>query len=332
MAQLDNQAPRNPSLVRKVTWTMLSGFIAFSSSALLDNVLNISLADQLVLTAITGGVALLIQYLADFEQRLRGSEEYLRGSVSELQNSIQQGFAGVSEATALMEDLERSALPKDALKQVVRRTALITGSTSALVRGLAESEIERISGTLRALGDGHEVFYEGEDRELLLSLARRATTSILATSWATVSTHGAGFEAGFWLTDLGGRYLDLQRAAHRRRVMNKRIFIYEAPDIIESQDFKHILAMQQSAGVEVRLLGGGPLPPDGSVTDFVLFDGEVSYDTTPVTRGGPYAAPWLLTTRLVLDREKVRNRILRFEELWDAATEPPDLARSLPKP
>ena len=42
------------STVRKVGWTILTGFVAFSGSALLDNVLHVSLADQMLLTVITG--------------------------------------------------------------------------------------------------------------------------------------------------------------------------------------------------------------------------------------------------------------------------------------
>jgi hypothetical protein len=297
--------------IGKMAWSILTGFVAFAGSALLDNVLRVSLADQLVLTFITGGVTLLVQYLAEFEQRLR-----------DVRDTVQRGFAGVSEATTLMDDIERSALRKESLKNVIRRAGHVTSTTRPLVRAVADSEIERLSETLQALADGHEYFYDGEDRELLLALARNAQTSIIATSWATESANGAGFEAGFWLTDLGGRYLDLQRSALRRGVSIRRIFIYDSPDLITSDELTRILAMQHSAGVEVRLLGGGPLPPSGAIADFVIFDEEISYDTTPVTRGGGAAAPWLLNTRLVFNEEIVRNRTIRFQELWEAAALP----------
>ncbi|GAA3397590.1 hypothetical protein [Cryptosporangium minutisporangium] len=321
-ATLDADTPRTLTFARRLGWSALSGFVAFAGSALLDDALKVSIADQLVLTVLAGGVTLLVQYLAEFERRLSQSAAYQRAILTELHSAIAEGFAGVSDATALVEHLERSAIPKEPLRQAIWRTGLITTSTKPLVRAIACSELERVSDVLQSLADGHEVFYEGEDRELLLALTRRATKSILATSWATVSTHGLGFEAGFWMNDLGGRYLDLQRTAIRRGVTIKRLFIYETPDLINSDVHKRIIAMHFNAGIEVKVLGAGPIPPDGSISDFVLFDDEVSYDTTPVTRGEASSAPWLLTTRLVLSDEVVHDRIVRFQGLWDAATHP----------
>src|SRR5690242_8485255 len=116
-----------------MAWSILTGFVAFAGSALLDNVLRVSLADQLVLTFITGGVTLLVQYLAEFEQRLR-----------DVRDTVQRGFAGVSEATTLMDDIERSALRKESLKNVIRRAGHVTSTTRPLVRAVADSEIERL--------------------------------------------------------------------------------------------------------------------------------------------------------------------------------------------
>lgn len=149
---------------------MLTGFVAFAGSALLDNGLRVSLADQLVLTFITGGVTLLVQYLAEFEQRLRETQRYQRRLLDELRDTVQRGLAGVSEATTLMDDIERSALRKESLTDAIRRAGHVTTTTKPLLPAVADSE----------------------------------------------SANGPGFEAGFWLTDLGGRYLDLQRSALRR--------------------------------------------------------------------------------------------------------------------
>ncbi len=321
-AELDGDAPRSIPFARKIGWTVLTGFVAFAGSALLDNVLEVSLADQLVLTFITGGVTLLVQYLSDFEQRLRESERYQRQMLDELHNNVQRGFAGVSEATILMEDIERSALQKESLKNVIRRASHLTSTAKPLLRGLADSEIERLAGTLQSLADGHEVFYDGEDREFLLALTRKAATSIMAMSWATATANGTGFEAGFWLSDLGGRYFDLQREALRRGVSIKRIFVVEARDLIRSDPLKRVVATQQRAGVEVKLLESGLLPPSDSVGDFVIFDEEVAYITTPVARGGAAASPWLLNTRLAFDDEVIHYRMVRFDEFWDTPIHP----------
>lgn len=320
--EFEGSLPESSPLPQKIGWTVLSGFVAFSGSALFDQVLHISIAEQLVLTFITGGVTLLVQYLADFEKQLRQTQRQHRDVLSRLNVAISQGFAGVNEATALLDDIEQSALNKDSVKRAVRAAGLFTVSTGSLARAIAESEVDRLSDTLRALASGHELFYEGEDRELLLALTRKCTTSIMATSWATKSPHGMGFEAGFWLNDLGGRYLMLQRMALRRGVNIKRVFIYETPDLIESDAIQRILAMQQSAGIEVRTVGGGMVSPDGSIADFIVFDEQISYETTPVTRGETSTAPWLLTTRLAMEEETVRSRVVRYHDLWEQASEP----------
>jgi hypothetical protein len=316
---LGGNAPQTGPLVRKIGWTMLTGFVAFAGSTLLDNVLRVSLADQLVLTFITGGVTLVVQYLADFEERLRETQRYQRHLLDELRETVQRGFAGVSEATTLMEDIERSALSKEWLTITIRRSGNITASVTPLLRAIAESEIVRLSKTLQALGDGHELLYDGEDRELLLALTRHAKTSIVATTWAIDGPGGPDFEAGFWYQDLGGRYLELQRAAVRRGVSVRRIFVYESDDVIEQNALQRVLAMQQRAGIEVRLLGSEPTAPGEPSPDFVLFDGEVCYDTNQVTRGSPVSAPWLLTTRVIFDETEVGHRAIRFDELWEAA-------------
>jgi hypothetical protein len=319
-------------LARKIGWTLLAGFIGFAGSALLDNVLHVSLADQLILTVVIGGVTLLVQYLAEFEHRLNESERVQRETLEDLRVLIRQGFESVNEATGLMADIDRSAGRRDLLKQVIRRSAHIAPTALPLAQSLAHSETRRLAETLQSLSDGHEVFYDGEDREFLLALARGIKVSLLATSWATISAQNVGFEAGFWLTDLGARYLDLQRMAVGRGVVIQRVFIVESPTLRSNPELIQILAMQRSAGIEVRLVDGA-VAADGGLTDFVIFDEQICYDTTPVTRREAPGAPWRLTTRLVLNEETVRHRMERFRELWSMATLPegrPDVGEDGP--
>ena len=88
-----------------------------------------------------------------------------------------------------------------------------------------------------------------------------------------------GFEAGFWFSDLGARYLDLQRAAVRRGVAVRRIFIIESPTLMTNPELRRILEMQRSTGVEVRLIDSSEAAQDGGLSDFVIFDEQIS--TTP---------------------------------------------------
>jgi hypothetical protein len=304
-------------LLRKIGWASLTGFISFAGSGLLDNVLQVSLADQLILTVVVGGVTLLVQYLAEVEHRLDKSDREHRETIEKLRAQVQIGFESVDEATELLNEIEQSVLRRDLLKQVIRRSANLAPSAPPLVQSLASSETRRLADLLQSLSDGHEVFYEGEDREYILALTRGMTKSLLATSWATSNSEDIGFEAGFWLSDLGARYLDLQRGARRRGVRIRRLFIVEKPELMANPELRRILAMQRSAGIEVRLIDGSGVAQDGGLYDFVIFDGQICYDTTPVTRSEAPGAPWRLTTRLVLNEETIRLRLERFEELWE---------------
>jgi uncharacterized protein DUF6879 len=304
------------NLLRKVAWTLLAGFLSFSVTGLLDNVLNVSIADQLIVTIMIGGVALMVQYLAEVERRLNEAERSQQAAAEDLRLLLQRGFESVDEATELMSKIDQSAIRRDLLKQVIRRSAHITPSVLPLVQFLADSETKRLSETLQSLSEGHEVFYDGEDREFMLALTRGIKRSLLATSWATSTAAAVEFEAGFWLTDLGARYLDLQRAAVRRGVDIRRIFILDSPTLMTDPELRRILALQRSAGVNVRLSDGSEAAQDGGLSDFVIFDEEVCYDTTPVTRLEAAGAPWRLTTRIVLDEDATRRRVERFSELW----------------
>jgi hypothetical protein len=64
---------------------------------------------------------------------------------------------------------------------------------------------------------GGYVAYDGEDRDWLLGLTRHAQSSIDTTSLMAVDASGGGFgEGGLWSSDLGRRYLEVQREAVQR--------------------------------------------------------------------------------------------------------------------
>jgi hypothetical protein len=71
--------------------------------------------------------------------------------------------------------------------------------------------------------------------------------------------------------------------------------------------------------VDVRYIEGSKAGQDGGLSDFVIFDEQLCYDTTPVTREVP-RAPWRLTTRIVLDEDTTRHRVERFNQLWRKAS------------
>ena len=63
-----------------------------------------------------------------------------------------------------------------------------------------------------------------------------------------------GLDGGLWTSDLGIRYLELQREAITRKVRIRRIFVFENAEMALDEDFLRITQMQRDVGVEVRML------------------------------------------------------------------------------
>ncbi len=330
----DDNRNELPPLGRKILVTAVTGLLTFGGSALLDGQFAVPLPDQLILSALVGGVTLLAQFLVDFDlrlqkvedesvQRLESMETRQTAEAATLREDINAAFERISKATRFFTLIEKSALQTDALTNLVDRSAQINGANPQLVRDLAHFEIERVSNLMRSLASSDEVFYDGEDREWLLGLATYVSSSIMATSLATVDAGGRGFEGGLWMNDLGGRYLQIQRAAVRRGVSIRRIFVFDKPEFAADHDFIRIRHLQQDAGVQVRVLDNSTVPEHlkSTIFDFVLFDEVISYETTPATRMEAAIKPAIVTTRLILKEDRVARLGQRFEELWAAAQE-----------
>lgn len=313
--------PPTPSPIRKVVYTAGTGMVAFTISQALDGLWNVPLAQQLVLSTVVGGITLLTQFLQDFEQRITRLELQQDENLRKMRLAIDSGFAAVSEASRFLNQVESSPLNTSALVNLVHAAGRMSATRPELIINLSHHEVDRVTTLLRSLGEGLEVFYDGEDREWLLSLARTARVSIEATSLATVDAGPSSFASGLWMNDLGGRYLDLQRAATARGVRIRRIFVFDDSPGLDHGDFEQICELQHSSGVEMRTLNSKNVPPHlkNLIFDFVLFDGVVSYETTPATRMDPHGTPAILTTRLVLDPERIRGRSDRFQELWNVS-------------
>lgn len=319
---------RTTTLVRKVILTAGTGLVTFAISETLEGPLNVSMAQQIVLSTLIGGVTLLTQFLHEFEQRITRLELQQDVSLRKIQLAIDNGFASVSEATRFLAQVEDSPLSTGVLTDLVRAAGRMGNSRPDIVIDLGHYELRRATTLLRSLGNGFEVFYDGEDREWLLGLTRNAKVSIDATSLATVDAGPNSFESGLWMNDLGGRYLDLQRSASARGVRIRRIFVFDDSPGLDRRGFEQTCQLQYSSGVEVRTLDSMTVPPHlkNLIFDFVLFDGVLSYETTPATRMDARGKPAIVTTRLVLDPERIRGRRDRFEALWSVAQPTDDRA------
>ena len=107
-------------------------------------------------------------------------------------------------------------------------------------------------------------------------MTREAEPSIDAISLSTVDAGVQGLDGGLWTSDLGIRYLELQREAITRNVRIRRIFVVENDEITTyDESFLRITQMQRDVGIEVRMLDHRLIPALDAVQifDFIVFDG-----------------------------------------------------------
>jgi hypothetical protein len=313
------------SIIRKIVSTLLTGGVVYLLATPLNQ------GGQILVSTFIGGVVLVVQFLVEFDDRMQDLEDEQHNRLvvmeekqaahnAEVRNLVQQSFLKINQATELFGLVEASALRTDAVIQLVQHSTALTPDLPPLVSRMAQSEIVRTSRFLKELGDG-TASYEGEDRDWLLALAHSAKTSIDATSLNTVDARGRGLDSGFWLSDLGQRYLEVQRSVARNGVKIRRIFIVDRPGATNGPEFYEMCRMQARMNIEVRILTATDLEPPlkTKLLDFILFDNVVSYETTPAYRMDESSPPEIVHTRLQLDQETVEERIDRYRDLWERA-------------
>lgn len=254
---------------------------------------------------------MILLLVIDFEIRLSGLDEH-----------VIAGFQKIDRSAELFEHMERSALDTTLLMDFLETAGEANASVSPLLQRLAKREIERVTWFVRQLPVGREIAYDGEDREWLLGLTREAQRSIDAISLSTVDAGMRGFDGGLWTSDLGFRYVELQREAIHRHVSIRRIFVIENKDLATDETFMKITQMQRDVGIDVRMLDQQLIPDwlQSMIFDFILFDGAVSYETTAATTftaGG--SRPAIVRTLLAPMPDRVRDLQRQFEQLWESA-------------
>ena len=306
---LDRTQRGHFSALRKILVTAFTGSFVYLLTNLVPNTPQIWV---LTVSVFTGGIVLVAQFFVEFDERLTMLEQKTSEHYQATQLLLEEGFSKITKAIELFGMVEGSALPTEVVTQFVRHATEIDPDPIPLVYRFAQAEIARLSQLLKELGKGGEVAYDGEDRDWLLALTRNVRSSIRATSLASVDA------AGFWMSDLGQLYLEIQHEVSRRDVTIQRIFILDRTDFAEDPEFKHICRWQLEHNIDVRILDPTVIPGPWKL-DFILFDETLSYETTPLMQAPTESRPAITNTRLVLDQHKVKIRINRFNELWNLA-------------
>ncbi|MBP2707024.1 hypothetical protein JOL79_24875 [Microbispora sp. RL4-1S] len=310
-----------PRIVRKVFVTVLVGGIGYLVSNAFIHGENQDLWSLLLATFVSG-VIFVVQFLVDVDNQLDTLRQEQGRQHRSTHMLVADGFSKINEASKLFGLIEASALQTDVVTQFVRNATMVGEDVPELVKSLVHHEIGRMSKFLKELGDGGHAIYEGEDRDWLLALTAGTRIGLDAISLSSVDARDTEFDGGFWMTDLGQRYVKLQRDLVQRGVRVRRIFLVDRSERLDSETFRRVWKWQEEIGIEVRVLTYADAPPTlrGSLSDFILFDGVIYYESNPAPQRGDGIAPAILSTIVVREPEKVREKAERFSELWATAS------------
>ncbi|MBO4205454.1 hypothetical protein [Micromonospora echinofusca] len=267
-----------------------------------------------------GGAMFVVLHLLDAERQSDRLVRAIDDHRDQVVEKLTEGFSRIRLDNELVDLRTVSQLDPAEINQIVElihyRTRIAREATP-LVRGFARAEVDRLTEQLRRIGDRSDVTYEGEDREWLLLLTRIAHHSIRATSLSSIDAGVRGFDGGLWRGELGRRYLGRQAQAIHRGVQIQRLFIIDRGDLTE-QDLLNDLRLHLEIGVEVRVLNANDAPQlRETLRDFIIFDEELSFQSTGAPMVGQHYAS-IMDTTLVTNHERIRSRVEEFNNLWPA--------------
>ena len=296
------------NVVRKAVVTVVAGGLTF----LITHALNQPQATSITLSVLVGGIALMVRFLIEFEQRLAAVERQQAEGMADMRQLVGDAFSEISEATELFGLIEASALQTDLVTQLVRNSTQISPTSPPIVYHFVQAKIKETSEFLKQLAESGTVTYYGEDRDWLLGLTKNATVSIDAISVAAV-------DHALWGSEVGQRYLDAQRRVARGGIRVRRIFMLDHPAMTDDPQVRRICAEQRRMDIDVRLLDWSAVPPPlrVQVRDLIIFDDTLAYETTPTC--GDAQVAQVAETRLVLTDSRVKECALLFRELWEVS-------------
>jgi hypothetical protein len=263
------------------------------------------------------------------EKRCRELEAMLDFAGALLPDETQRTAGTEASQDSLLGSAGQSAGPADPLAQIsalLQANPLLDISSlprfNQLLQRIAQRQIDEADSFVRQIPLASEISYDGEARDWLLNLTREAEHSIDSISPSSVDAGMRGFEGGLWTSDLGVRYLELQRAAISRKVRIRRIFLFENRELANDETFLAIAQMQRGIGIEIRKLEYELIPDwlQSMISDYTIFDGLVGYERTSATAfaaGRTRSA--IVRTALSPAPARINSLQEQFEQLWDAA-------------
>jgi hypothetical protein len=267
----------------KILWKLIatigSGALAYGLTGALDQ----AEPWRLTMSVFAAGVVLIVVVMADVAERTRAASELV---------------AAAGSASTLL-SLAEGTLGGDSLTHLIDAAARIDRRQPGQLR-FADRQVQRLTGLLEGLTAGRAE-HRGD-------LDWRA--GLTESAVARIDVAGMVSTALVPEEDLDGA---LQ--AVKRGVRIRRVFLISTGE--PGGDIEILLRPYRKVGVETRLLRSDDFDflLDGTLTEFALFDGQLSYEVREpagLDTGLPPVA-------VVADEERVGARQRRFEEIWEAA-------------
>jgi hypothetical protein len=259
----------------KVFVTVAAGFLAYLLAGELDQ----SHTWRLTMSIFAAGVVLVVTVMAEVAQGTREASALV---------------ASAGSANTLL-TLAEGTLGGDSLTGLIEAAARIDRRRPGRLR-FADRQVRRLTGLLEGLSTG-EAEHRGD-----LDWRAGLTDSALARIDI----------AGMVTTDLTPEQdLDGMLQATKRGVRIRRVFLIDTRGPgVDYEPYRRL-------GVEVRTLHSDDFGflLDGTLTEFTLFDGQLSYEVRHPTT----LDTTLPTVTVVADEDRVARRQTHFEEIWDAA-------------
>ncbi|MFI5792443.1 hypothetical protein [Streptomyces sp. NPDC051677] len=296
-------------VVLKTLITVVVGTVAYVITNLIDQ--SQEELWKLAMSIVIGGSALIVQYMVDFEKRLDSVETGQRARTRELHDH----FTQLSEAAGLLKELDQAGMSTSDARRLIQSATQVGRQGPEIVRAFARAEIESLASVVTDL-TGMTAHWQRDNNEWLIRLTECARRTIDATS--------SSVDRPFWDTDPAGHYLDAQKQALLGPGVNiRRLFMINAAEEGERDFMDRFMALcqgQRDLGIKVRFMVLSP-QRHTAARDIVIFDSALYLEFEPDRQGSN------LQTRLDADARRVDGQVRRFNDLWEAATEPsPDPA------
>ncbi|MFI7408853.1 DUF6879 family protein [Streptomyces sp. NPDC049627] len=278
------QRQRPPTVLLRVLLTALVATATFFLTSALTE--DASWAWPWTASVVTGSAVTIVQYLVAIGHRFE---------------TVDRRFNELLAATELFSQVDGSVLRSDEVTRLVLGYTKIRERGGDIAQAFAEKELGRLAKMMEGLGNG-STDDPGENHEWLIDL-----TDCVKMTLDAVST---SVDRDFWYSGPAERYLAAQEKAIKRRgVEIRRLFVVREPDEV-TPELRALVESQGRRGIESRIAVRSLMASNPRVNDFIVFDGELCYETKLDFQSIPDR------TWLTADQDHVDDRVSQFAELW----------------